>query len=240
MTLKSELINGAYSQLRISGLTVDPSPEDLMVALDRMESMLAELELRNICLGYNFEDTPDPGSASLIGLGHKFGVETNLAFRLAMDFGKVIPATLVALANSGMSVLAASTADPRQVEYPRRQPVGSGNDFRYNRYQRYYRVSAQAPNDCETIRMLEGEINDFAEHFDSYLLGVETISSYTLTADTGLTIQTQALASPDVNYRVRADGTTTGNDRLLQVIIVATTSTGRIETRVINFQVEEA
>ena len=39
MSLKIDHINGAYSQLRISGLTVNPTPENISNALDRFESM---------------------------------------------------------------------------------------------------------------------------------------------------------------------------------------------------------
>jgi hypothetical protein len=67
---KVDLISGAYSKLRISGLTVQPTPEDLELALTRLENTMAEIEgARNICLGYNFEDQPDPNSVSNIPIG---------------------------------------------------------------------------------------------------------------------------------------------------------------------------
>ena len=66
MTTKADRINSAYSKLRISGLTVDPSPEDLSLALMTFENMMSELEMgRNICMDYNFEVDPDPNSITL-------------------------------------------------------------------------------------------------------------------------------------------------------------------------------
>jgi hypothetical protein len=62
VTTKADLINGAYSLMRISGLTVDPSGADLTLALTRLENMAAEFEGRNIITDYNFEQNPQTGS----------------------------------------------------------------------------------------------------------------------------------------------------------------------------------
>ena len=60
MKTKIELLDRAYSKLRISGITVNPTPGDVEIALDEMECMLAEWDLVNVCLGYQFEDEPEP------------------------------------------------------------------------------------------------------------------------------------------------------------------------------------
>jgi hypothetical protein len=240
MTTKIDIINGMYSQLRISGLTVQPTPEDLALALDRLEFMMHEFEkARNICVGYKFEDTPDANSPSGIGNEHKLAIQNSLAIRTLADFGKEPSNALMMQARASLNSLMSSTTSTREVGYPRRHPVGSGNDLRYNRYQRYYQDPAEAPNECQTNRMLQGDIDDFVEHFDAYLNDGETVSSYTLEADDGLTVMSQSLATPDVNYRIRADGSNTERttDLLLEVKIVATTSDGRVTTRIINFQV---
>jgi hypothetical protein len=62
--LKSDLINGAYSKLRISGLTVDPTPENNDLAIGVLESMVHEYKVRGACMSYNFEDEPDTSSKS--------------------------------------------------------------------------------------------------------------------------------------------------------------------------------
>ena len=56
MTTKADLINGAYSLMRISGITVDPSADDLALALERLEDMAEEFAGRNIITDYNFVD----------------------------------------------------------------------------------------------------------------------------------------------------------------------------------------
>lgn len=233
--LKIDLINGAYNRLRISGLTVNPGARENALALGRLENMAARWEDKNICAGYNFEESPDLNSDSGIEPKYQDAFESNLAFWLCSDYGKMPAQTLVLEQQLTFSQITSSTANPRQVQYPSRQPIGRGNR-RYAHWNRYYSPIAEAPNSCETIKMDVGNINDFTEHFDSYLIIPETVASYTIEADSGLTIVSDSLASPDVLYRIQADGNTENvNDPLLQVKIIATTSTGRIETRIINF-----
>ena len=241
MRAKGDLINGAYSQLRISGLTAQPTPEDLSLALRRLEGMMAEFFKRNICVGYYFEDDPDVNSPHNVEEGYWYTIECLLAVRLIADFGKTPSQSLISLSQSGYSFLSASTAQVKQTDYPSRQPRGSGSTLRYNRYQRFYRPQAEAPLSCETNKMIIGNIDDFVEHFDSYLKDTETVSSYTIEADDGLTIDSDSLTSPDIDYRIEATGNSgERSNGFLQVKIVATTSLGRIETRLINFELTEA
>ena len=95
MTTKIEIINKAYSQGRVSGLTVQPTPEDLSLALNRLESLAAEWADTNLCVGYNFEDSPLPNSLHNIPRKYWGAYESNLMMRLLADFGKeVIPAAI--------------------------------------------------------------------------------------------------------------------------------------------------
>jgi hypothetical protein len=234
---KIDAIIDAYSQMRVSGLTRIPNPSDLELALDRLEGMAAEWATRNICSGYNFEDTPDPNSASNVSFAFKQAYATNLAIRLVVDFGKQVSPTLMAQASQSLSNLSGRSAMDRinMVPYPSRQPRGSGNTLRYNRWNRFYRNQAVAPNDCATIEMFIGDINDYTEHFDAYLNDGETIASVDFSADTGLTINSSSFTDNDVSYQITATGSNDTTPQELQLTIIATTSSGRIETRVIIF-----
>jgi len=238
--LKIDIINGAYSQMRVSGITVDPSADDLILALRRLEGLANELYGRNVCTGYYLEETPNVNSPS--GLESKFwyAFECILAQRLMPDFGKGMkPDPMLAKnANAGMSFLYSNTANPRQIQYPRRQAVGAGNRLMYGR-QKFYDSIPEAPNTCKTNRMYIGDIDDFVEHFESYLNDGEAIASYTIEAETGLTIVSDSDTSPDIDYQIQADGGTS-SDGLLRVKIVMTTDAGRVTTRVINFELTES
>jgi hypothetical protein len=238
MTTKAEIINNAYSQMRISGLTVDPSPADITLALDRLESMAAEFEGRNIKSGYNLESTPDVNSEHNMLRKYWYPYEVNLAVRLLPDFGKPVPQILFAQAQAGLSFLASDTAEVTPTAYPRRQAIGSGNR-RYLQRQRFYQQTVIPPNDAKTIHMYVDDVNDYTEDFSDYLVGAEEVASYTIEADDGLTVSNDSLTNPVVSYRVTATGTETSADNFLRVKIVATTDNSRIITRIINFQLTE-
>lgn len=234
---KGDILNRALSALRISGITVDPSPEDLELALSKLENMAAEFAGRNICTGYAFEDEPDPNAPHNMDRKFWHSYDVNLAVRLMPDYGKgTIPdVALIRQASAGISFLSSATAKIKQVQYPDRMPRGSGSSAGL-RWEKFFRKQNEAPNACVTKTMYIGDINDFVEHFDSYLKTGEDISAYTIETDTGLTINSDSLATPDVLYNVTAVGNSSDSPSLSRVKIVATTSDGRVETRVINFR----
>ena len=136
---KIDIINGAYSQLRISGLTRQPEPEDLRLALVRLENMAQEFFSRNICTDYNFEDVPNEDSLSNVPAEFLHMFETNLGMRLAPDFNLQVNPVLLSQANQSLSNASAryGAARLRQTAYPARMPIGAGNTLRYRPSSRY-------------------------------------------------------------------------------------------------------
>ena len=242
MTTKVDLINGAYSLMRISGLTKDPSASDLTLALARLEDMAAEFLARNIDVNYNFENAPTTGALHNLERKYRFAFQAQLAGRLLADFGKQPSPALGAQIQATYSFLSSETALVRPVNYPTRMPRGEANARRSLWWSRFNVPESQAPQDAEiTNTMYINDIDDFVESFAAYLDNAETIASYTISAETGLTITTSANATPLITYTIRADGVTSNADvGLLRVKIVVTTSAGRIETRIINFQLLDA
>ncbi len=235
---KVDFIIDAFSQMRISGITVDPSPPDLELALDRLEVMAGEWFGRNIEAGYNFEDEPDPNTDSNVPRMFKQAFSTNLAVRLIPDFNKQVPQVLIVQAAQSLSNLSGRSAVNRlkQVNYPSRQPRGSGNTLRYNRWNRFYRNQPDAPNSSFTNKIRIGDTDDFVEHFDAYLNGTEIISSFTIEADQGLTLGVSSNDTPDITYRVTGKSNAT-QGAFQRVKIVITTDEGRVKTNYINFDV---
>lgn len=239
--LKVNIVNEAFAWCRISGLTKRPTPEELERALSRLEAKAHQLEGRNMCVGYNFEDTPDPNAVSNIPEKHRIAFETSLAEMLNAYYGKVSHANLTKEFGASMSFLSSDTAPLKQTPYPRRQPIGSGNRFYYSRWQNFFWPGDEAPLGCETNKMFIGNTNDFVEHFDSWLKKNEEIASYTIEANSGLTIVSSSFTATDVLYEINATGTDDGSGNgLQQVKIIATTDDPRIQTRIINFELMSA
>jgi len=239
--LKSERINSAYSKLRISGLTVQPSPEDLQLGLNELENMMAELEFsRNICMDYNFEVTPDPSSFTNVSRSFWNMIDNNLAVRLIANFNKQVPKALEMQASQSLATASSMVAadNIRMIANPDRMPIGGGTALRYNKYQRFNREQKLPPANCETNVMIIEDIDDFFEDFEAYLNSSETIKSFTITADRGLTVVSSSNNDPRIDYRIKADSNSVTSGTYQQARIVITTSTGRVETRLIDFEVK--
>ena len=244
--LKGDCVNNAYEELRISGLTANPTPANNATALRRLEGMANEFFRLDICVGYNFEDTPDLNSTAGIPPEFHESFELCLSKRLASIFGKgsaeKLDPSLARRQSGAYSFLRGATAVAPRVQPSGRMPVGSGNERFGWRWNRFYKPVNTAPVSCATNKMVVGNIRDFVEHFDSFLIDSEVLSSYTIEANTGLTYSLDAISTSgtDIEYRIEAVGSDTNNPNgLYQVKIVATTDNGRVETRLVNFELTE-
>lgn len=236
---KIDIIKQAYSRLRISGLTVNPTPDDIEIALQRMESMAAEFDSRNITTGYRISLDPNPNEPT--GLPQRFWdlFATNLAVRLMPDFGKSAPPELALQASQALATASASIAADtiREVRPSHRTPIGDVNSLRNRWHQRFYRDPVLPPENAELNHMFIGDVNDYKEDFTSYLKVGELITEMSFLAGDGLELLEQDNQSPIVAYRVLAVSQV-DNGPWQQVRIIITTNQGRRTTRIINFQVE--
>ena len=244
-TLKIDIINKAYEKGRISGLTSSPTAENRSSALSELEDMAAKWTGpgKNICVDYNFEDVPDLNSPHNIPREYHSAFYNNLAVIILSNFGKEALPAVQRSAAADYSAMSNATAEVRETHPSNRMPRGSGSRRYRGRYGRnYFQTVHRSPIGCDTNKMFIGDMDNFVEHFDAYLDAGEDIATYTLEADSGLFVAAQALATPDINYTVRADGTTSEvtTNAFLQIKIVATTTAGRVETRVISFELREA
>lgn len=231
MKTKIQLIDRAYSKLRISGLTVNPLPEEVVLALDEMECMIAEWDLVNVCLGYQFEEEPDPNSESGLIRGYENAVQSNLALRLAPDFGKP-SADLMRQASQSYSKISSATAVVKPTPYSPRQPIGEANTLRWNQWQRYYRVDEGAPNDCSTEIMSVNDVTDSQVNYDDYLVDDDSIASMTMDSTNGLDIEYSEFDSSNVSFRVKA---TKAGTQMVKISIV--TANGLEKTNCLYYSV---
>lgn len=243
MSTKATTINGAYTQLRISGLTVNPTPANLQLGLSMLEQMMAEYyNSWNLNVGYVFEDVPDLNSLTGVELCYQSMMEMNLAVRLIPAFNKEVPQTLQTLASVSISnaIGMVAQANMRMIQPPRRMPMGSGNELRRpynNRFSVPVPVPPVAP---ETNYIIQGEQFDYYEDFTTFL-GTATIASYEIVCDPLLTIVTSANEDPRITYTMEAPVTPTQTGSPWQIVqITIVDSLGRTLIRLINFGVASA
>lgn len=130
MMTKGDLVNGAYEELRISGITSMATPEEITLALRRLESMIANWESSAVFIGYTFAtsfDELDPNDDSGLTLVQYDAVTKGLACKLATAFGKVVPPSLLGQATEAFRMLYDCTLPSRQSSGY--MPSGAGNSY---------------------------------------------------------------------------------------------------------------
>lgn len=89
--LKGDIVNQAFVNLRISGLTTDASPEDTSLGLQTLEAMMLSWTNKGLNLSWNkseYYTNPDPQEESGISDTTYEAAYINLACKLAPVFGK--------------------------------------------------------------------------------------------------------------------------------------------------------
>ncbi len=240
MSTKAQTINNAYTQLRISGLTVNPTPANLQLGLYLLETMMAEFyENQALNVGYKFEQTPDLNSLTGVSLGNQNMMDFNLAVRLIPSINKDVPPELKSQADVsfsrslGMSV----QNNMRMIQPPRRMPVGSGVTFRGVFWNRFSLPVPVPPVEAATNYILQGEQFNYTEDF-SVFLGTATIASWEIASNPLLTIVDASQSGSIISYTILAPTSPPATyGPFQQVKITITDSLGRVEIRLINFGV---
>lgn len=233
---KGDIILDAFAQIRISGITLIPDGGDTDIGLGRLESMMAQLQAgKNLIIGYNFQDIPDPSDPAGIELEHKDMATTNLAYRILSYYGKPIPQPLMGLARSSLlsSIAISVRSRIKGIAYPSRQPIGSGNS-RYNgSWDRFYSTDVRAPSSANQI--FKGETRTYTATFVDFLLLGQTVSSYVITVDSGLSYSNDSESDGVITYDIAASS---GSDEgFRQVRIQVTTSGGTVSKKLVDFNV---
>ncbi len=231
---KLQHVEMAYNWLVINGITSVPSPEEIKTALSVFEDMMNEFQSRNICSSYFFEEEPKPDTDSGIDAAYNNATSSNLALRLANLFGKEAPQTLRGQATQSLSNWSARSGKVNQINPPRRQPRGSGNTFRFSNWVRYYRFEDNAPIECDTFDLKVDAIDFFSVDFNSYLLSSATITSFELEVSDGI----EVITSSELNGLITLEckGLSSGFNTIK---ITVTTSTGRVNPEVVNFNITQ-
>jgi hypothetical protein len=148
MTTKIDFVNSAYSMGRISGLTSQPTPEEIVLGVNTLENMAAEWEEKNIDVGYNFEAAPDVNTLHNVDRKYWTAFQSGLMMRLLANFGKEPTAALASMARGAYGSMSSSTSIIYCNAHPGRMPIGSGN--RWHNWYRYY-DSVGSTSVCPTV-----------------------------------------------------------------------------------------
>ena len=127
---KRQLIEDAYAELALAGYVFDLTPEDLNMALRRMDSMVATWSARGVYISYPLYSSPDDSDISEdsnIPLKAVDAVICNLAMIIASSFGKQVPPDVRIRGKRGLDMLMVSM--PPEVQNPEYLPKGEGTKY---------------------------------------------------------------------------------------------------------------
>lgn len=201
--------------------------------------MAYELEGRNICIEYQFEEEPDPATSSGVDPQFSYGMSTNLAYRLFPDFGRGMKPDpiLKTQADASLSNMSARTAFVNTVRRPDRQAAGSGNTFRWNRWRRFFRDGANVVVSCETITMQLNTAKDDTQSWVNQLGDLETISSFEIESTNGLTIVSSSIGSDSQSIDYRVSAIKCGAQTVTISIVTSDSTPYNADVRTVNFNV---
>lgn len=190
MITKGDIVDVAYAEIRISGLTKIANGDEIAYAIRRMDSMVALWQSYHICMGYipSIDGVIEPTQDSGITEKEFEAIALNLAPKLAPKFGKKVdPNTLVSAKHAYDSLFSTELTLRESTPY---QPTGSGHSFGYfyrDRF-RFQAFDKNAPTECSTLDIKVGETKTFIIDLSSQVPTGQTILSYVLDDGEGLKV----------------------------------------------------
>lgn len=126
---KRQLIEDAFDEMGLPTYVFELSPEQMQTALRRLDTMMAEWDLKGLRLGFPLGA---PGSSDItvdtgLPLGAVPAVVTNLAVRLAPSHGKMLPPDTKSDARAYLQTLMKWAAFPNEYQWTNTLPLGAGN-----------------------------------------------------------------------------------------------------------------
>lgn len=217
---KGEIVNAAFRKATISGITTQPTGDELSGAMETLEDMMRQLESHNACLPYNYEDEPCLSSESGIPQQWYHAVQSRLAVLLCSDFGLQPSQTLAGQARAAWTNMIGKLTKPSHIGQTRRMPRGSGNTFRAPLWVRYYQSETKAPINCDTIKIKVGETYPFEINFDGVLSDGEVIQSFSIAENTGgVTISQSQITEDGQGVEIVAVGKSAGANSIVVNIV---------------------
>jgi hypothetical protein len=133
---KRQFVEEAFAELGMASYTFDLSPQQLDACLRRLDTMMATWNARGIRLGYPLPSSPEDSdleTETQVPDSANEAIITNLAIRLAPQYGKTVSLDTRTTAKQAYDTLLARAAFPIEQQFPRSLPMGAGQKpWRYD------------------------------------------------------------------------------------------------------------
>jgi hypothetical protein len=128
---KKEFIIKAFEQIGFGSYVYDLEPEQFQSALSSLDSMMAGWNARGIRVGYPLVNSPNASNldddTSVPDAAFE-AIYSNLAIRIAPNFGKQIQQETRFIAKQSYDFLVGKLAMPNEMQFDAHTPSGAGNN----------------------------------------------------------------------------------------------------------------
>lgn len=129
---KQQFAEKAFEKIGLAAYVYDLQPDQIMGAVQDMDSMIAAWSENGINIAYPLNNTPTPSIDEETGVpvSANLAIYMNLAVLIAPGFGKVLSQELKNQAANAYSALLNWATNPTpQMRLPGRMPIGAGNKY---------------------------------------------------------------------------------------------------------------
>lgn len=126
---KRQFIEAAFEEIGLAGYVFDLQPEQLNLALRRLDAMMATWNNMGIRISYPLPSSPETSSLDAetnVPDRANEAVYTNLAVRLGPTVGKQVSQETKVAAKQAFNGLLNQYATPIEMQFPSTMPVGAG------------------------------------------------------------------------------------------------------------------
>lgn len=202
---KGDLVQGTYSLMRISGLTVNPTPEDTTLALSVADDYAQELKGIGLDVSWQIPESygnSDPSDTSGLTVEMAGPFKKLLMRELVLAFGRETTQTLELIASKGMRALENIVVCVPDAQNPTTLPYGSGNEWGYQ--DRKFFSEPVVNNDA--YYGFSGDVYNYSQDFSQWLVDADLVSVEWEVGNSGMTIAnetfTETVASAELTFNM--------------------------------------
>lgn len=126
---KRQYINQAFEELGLAAYIYDLTPDQLLSALQRLDTMMALWVSKGINIGYPLSTNPEDSTIDQVTYVPPWANEAiilNLALKLAPGYGKMVMDQTKVSAKQAYDSLVSRTAQTLEMQWPSSMPAGAG------------------------------------------------------------------------------------------------------------------
>lgn len=205
---KVDIVNGTYALMRISGITTNPSPSEISMAIQVADDLAAQLEIKNIKLGWiqpSEYGASDPNDNSGLSAGLAGPFKKVLAIELLSYFGKQATDVLVIMSRDAMSTLEQYAVVVPKAQFDSTLPIGSGNEYDNSWGSVFYNT----PLDSSAEVYIKGEVVTYNIDLSSFVIDEGLSSVVWDNSNDGIVIgnesYTDSIASAEIYFNVAGE-----------------------------------